>query len=561
MKIITTIKFALLAIFTGLFLTASAQAATYTVNTTADNGTGGCTTTECTLREAIAAANANADNDVIEFDATVFNSQQTIALNGTQLAIIENSGKLTINGTGADKLTISGNGVSRVFRVSAGADAEINALTISNGNGGSLGGGIENRGRLSLNNLTITNSSATEGGGIFNSGPGVNLMVNNTTISGNSARIGGGIGNYNRSTITLNNTTVSGNSKRPSDSQSFGGGIYLENSSTLTLNAATISNNSTPQNNGGGGILNNGGTLFINNSIIANSASGGDCVRANGTINASYSLIEGGTTCVNGTNSNNLTGDPNLGPLQNNGGSTFTHALLPGSIAIDAGNSTLTTDQRGLARPVDNPSIMNATGGNGSDIGSFEVQPPDSDGDGINDFIDNCPNTANADQADNDMDMIGDVCDDDDDNDGVLDGDDAFPFDPNESEDTDGDGIGNNADTDDDNDGQTDANETACGSNPLDATSKSPDADNDSIPDCVDPDDDNDDIPDTCDIDSNPGAEDFDRDGIVDGSGCDTVIGPPVDKDQCKNGGFRHFNNPTFRNQGQCVSFVESSRP
>ncbi len=91
--------------------------------------------------------------------------------------------------------------------------------------------------------------------------------------------------------------------------------------------------------------------------------------------------------------------------------------------------------------------------------------------------------------------------------------------------------------------------------------SKSPDADGDNIPDCVDPDDDNDGIPDTCDIDSNPGAVDFDRDGIVDGSGCDTLIGPPVDKDQCKNGGFMRFNNPTFSNQGQCVSFVESNRP
>jgi len=91
--------------------------------------------------------------------------------------------------------------------------------------------------------------------------------------------------------------------------------------------------------------------------------------------------------------------------------------------------------------------------------------------------------------------------------------------------------------------------------------SKSPDADGDNIPNCVDPDDDNDGIPDTCDIDSNPGAVDFDRDGIVDSSVCDTAIGPPVDKDQCKNGGFMRFDNPTFRNQGECVSFVESNRP
>ncbi len=112
----------------------------------------------------------------------------------------------------------------------------------------------------------------------------------------------------------------------------------------------------------------------MNNTIIANSTAGGDCENV-GTVNASYSLIEGGLACVSGTNSNNLTGDPNLGPLQNNGGTTNTHALLTGSIAIDAGNSTLTTDQRGMMRPVNDPNSPNGTG-NLADIGAFEVQAP-----------------------------------------------------------------------------------------------------------------------------------------------------------------------------------------
>ncbi len=95
---------------------------------------------------------------------------------------------------------------------------------------------------------------------------------------------------------------------------------------------------------------------------------------------------------------------------------------------------------------------------------------------------------------DNDNDGIPDSVDDDDDNDGHLDVDDAFPFDETEWDDTDGDGVGNNADTDDDNDGQSDADEIACGSDPLDDSSMSPDNDLDHIPDCVDPDDDNDGI-------------------------------------------------------------------
>jgi hypothetical protein len=74
-------------------------------------------------------------------------------------------------------------------------------------------------------------------------------------------------------------------------------------------------------------------------------------------------------------------------------------------------------------------------------------------------------------------------------------------------------------------------------------------------------DSDNDGIPDTCDVDSNPGAADVDRDGIVDSSACDTQIGPPVDKDQCRNNGWQLFNVPRlFRNQGECIQFVNTGR-
>lgn len=110
----------------------------------------------------------------------------------------------------------------------------------------------------------------------------------------------------------------------------------------------------------------------------------------------------------------------------------------------------------------------------------------DSDNDGVSDDVDNCPADPNPGQEDLDGDGIGDVCDPDRDGDSVDNVNDAFPDDPTESVDTDGDGIGNNADTDDDNDGQSDADETACGSDPLDANSTSPDADGDNIPDCVD---------------------------------------------------------------------------
>ncbi len=125
----------------------------------------------------------------------------------------------------------------------------------------------------------------------------------------------------------------------------------------------------------------------------------------------------------------------------------------------------------------------------------------DTDHDGIPDAVDNCIVEANRDQRDRDGDLEGDVCDSDDDNDGVDDENDAFPLDLNESVDTDGDGIGDNADTDDDNDGFSDADEVAgCNTDPLDAIDVPADFDGDEICDALDPDDDNDGVDDENDI-------------------------------------------------------------
>ena len=121
-------------------------------------------------------------------------------------------------------------------------------------------------------------------------------------------------------------------------------------------------------------------------------------------------IVDGVNGSQIGTTSNPI--DPRLYPLANNGGATQTHALLPNSPAIDSGNSFgLTTDQRGLPRPSDLASDPNATGGDGADMGAFELQPVDSDGDGIADANDNCPFVFNPDQADFDLDRIGDTCD------------------------------------------------------------------------------------------------------------------------------------------------------
>ena len=275
---------------------------------------------------------------------------------------IYNIGTLTLTDT-----TISANQGSLgagVFNDYGGMLTLTNTVIINNTTNLFEGGGIYNLGTMTLTDSTIRGNSASNssGGGIYSLSGGV---ITNSTVITNHARDGGGI--FSVGALTLTNSTVGGNT-----AQNYGGGI--SSSGTLTLTNSTVNGNSGAFAFGGG--ISIAGTANLNNTIIANSFSGGDCLRDVGaTINAQYSLIEDGLGCVNGINSNNLTGDPLLGPLQDNGGPTFTSALLPGSPAIDKGSSFgLTTDQRGFARPVDNASIANAPGGDGADIGAFEVQ-------------------------------------------------------------------------------------------------------------------------------------------------------------------------------------------
>ena len=188
---------------------------------------------------------------------------------------------------------------------------------------------------------------------------------------------------------------------------------------------------------------------------------------------------------------------------------------------------------------------------------------PDTDGDGISDVTDNCPADANPDQLDTDADGFGNVCDADDDGDGVPDVSDAFPLDPQEWVDTDSDGIGNNADPDDDNDGHSDSNETAAGSDSLNAQSTPEvcdgvdndlndgvdegfaNTDGDSMADCVDPDDDNDGVLDAADLCAGTpagtqvnaaGCPDADGDGVADSSDNCTMVPNPDQADSDGDG-------------------------
>jgi CSLREA domain-containing protein len=251
------------------------------------------------------------------------------------------------------------------------------------------GAGIRNAGTISITNSMIYGNKAelqNEGGGISNGygngGSGGTVTITYSSIFSNTAHNGGGI--RNDGTLTIADSTIFDNS-----AEYFGGGIDSDygkvniTNSTLSFNDANyggtidnygssirISNCTFSANSAvydGGVIFNHFGPVTITNSIVAASLSGDNC---SGTIIDGGHNIDDGNTCgfIEGANTN-----PLLGTLQDNGGPTLTHDLLPGSPAIDSADPEhcLETDQRGAPRPFDG----NDDGESICDIGAVEFIP------------------------------------------------------------------------------------------------------------------------------------------------------------------------------------------
>ena len=317
--------------------------------------------------------------------------------------------------------TVSGNTATRDgggIYGTTGSVVTVSDGTISANTAGSGGGGIYTSGTLTLVTTAVGGNTglSNPGGGIFNNGS-LTVTLTNSSVSGNTGRAGGGIWNY-AGTLTVTNSTVSNNTVTLD-----GGGIYSAQQGTITLTNSTLSGNTGARygggifNNGsltvtsttisastvtgdGGGIFNDYGTLTLTNSTVtgntATAKGGGVYNRSGPTVSLTGTIIAGNTAgsvgpdCVgthtslgfnlvrepSGCNFTPAFGDvvsanPLLGPLQHNGGPTPTHALLPGSPAIDAipvancndweGNP-VAVDQRGVARPQ----------GAACDIGAYE---------------------------------------------------------------------------------------------------------------------------------------------------------------------------------------------
>ncbi len=243
-----------------------------------------------TLRDAINQANADDGEDLIVFDRSVFSSQQTITLGGTELDITHNMDIIAPRDplTGGDLVTVSGNKASRVFEIEFGSTVSIDGLIIADGSAThDDGGGIKNSGTLNVSNCHLSNNLASNdnnsednfryynsnggyGGGIYNSGI---LTVSSSTISGNIGDSAGndyGGGIYNSGILTVSSSTISGNRGGSSSSVSIGGGIYNSNGGILTVSASTINNNLTGGGGGGYGTgIDNQGNLVVCNSTRA----------------------------------------------------------------------------------------------------------------------------------------------------------------------------------------------------------------------------------------------------------------------------------------------------
>jgi hypothetical protein len=307
---------------------------------------------------------------------------------------------VSIIGAGATRTIIDANHLDRVLAVESGRTASLSGVTLRNGKrtGDGIGGGIFNRGNLTISDSVIEANTAVEGGGIDSGGT---LLVERTTLRANHAPYGGGM--YVYGDTRINASTLYANAASPGS----GGGVF--NTNELRITNSTLSQNVADTN--GGAIFNNYKAYLFSSSIIGNDAdhdrdenggNGGGVYFAQfpgsefailNTLFADNTVLDApiyedcaGTGALDAFGWN-LFGDASgctivgpwgpvspasIGPLGDHGGPTWTHALLAGSAAIDnpSGSSScvdgdgedIAADQRGAARVT----------GSRCDIGAFE---------------------------------------------------------------------------------------------------------------------------------------------------------------------------------------------
>jgi hypothetical protein len=324
------------------------------------------------LRDIV--TNALPDTDVW-FDPVFFATDRIIFLT-SEIPIGET---VTIQGPAVPTI-VSGSGSVRVFNIASDVSVAISDLDMRDGASQPSGGVIASGGDLTLTRCSIQKGETdAQGGGVFLQGA-VGRFTDSLIHLNHAASRGGGIGLDGASAI-LTNCTVSENT-----APIFGGGISLFTSAsdqTLAVTNSTFAKNTASD---GGAIRveafpNRSATATLRNTILAGlSPTLGTLPGTNATATITslgYNLSTDAAEGLLDDNTDQTGTDPLLGPLQDNGGATLTHLLLPGSPAIDQGDSSgASTDQRGVPRPLDDPARQNASGGDGADIGAVEAPLP-----------------------------------------------------------------------------------------------------------------------------------------------------------------------------------------
>jgi predicted outer membrane repeat protein len=367
--------------FTGAGLSAVTLDSLTLQGTASDGSTGGAIRSSTPTTFTLTITNSN------------INGTLSVATRGGAISITGNNNSLAI-----DHCTVVGsvgttgafnNDAGGIYFAASGATATLTHSiitgTVSGGGSANLGGAIYmNSGTMNVSDTTITGSSVVgvkaNGGGIDIQGG--TMTLNRVTVSGNGAANNGGGIYVGKGTLNVIDTTISGNT-----AGAAGGGINAAFYSSNSQNGTAVTNltNTTISGNTAAtadalyvsyhvhGTTTSTNKVTLTNTIVSGGVgrqTGGAITDAKETFNASYSLFDDSPTTgagktINGTNTANIVAtNPQLGPLQNNGGSTQTQAITLGGPAIDAANNAAcpTIDQRGLLRF-----------GN-CDIGAFEYQ-------------------------------------------------------------------------------------------------------------------------------------------------------------------------------------------
>jgi hypothetical protein len=387
---------------------ATAAPTVFTVDTAAQRDSAGDLPSNCTLGDALVAANGDAAEDGCGHPSVGSGGPFEIVLPaGSGPYVLELAEPGSNGNVGLpvvrSAVTVHGNGNSverngafacpdpvadefRIVEVAAGARLVIESLALVNGCA-PMSGGVHNKGQLVMHGATLSynvalsghggglgndggnaelvdtlvsdNSASGDGGGVYNGGNAL-LVLKRSTVAHNAANSGGGVENMLSDAMFLNSTLSS-------NAATKGGGLSNSGGASFTLISSTVAGN---QAGSGPGLYNRNGTMTFTGSLLADR-----CLfeRSPGNTDGGHNLERWNVCGLNAASSmpNQPTG---IGSLGDNGGATPTHALRAGSLAIDAGDSGTCTlagvdgmDQRGLARPDGDPASAGSC-----DIGAVE---------------------------------------------------------------------------------------------------------------------------------------------------------------------------------------------